>query len=120
MPTDASAAEFGYRPVYVRGQFLHDQELFVAPRTRDGEVGAHVVTPLQLASGCVRAPQHGRCRIPANRLQRGGTWYAAAHSDTVLVDRGWVPRAQLDPSTRSAGQVRCPLCGDGRHATPSH
>ena len=52
---DVSAAEFGYRPVYVRGQFLHDQELFVAPRTHDGEVGAHVVTPLRLVSGCVLA-----------------------------------------------------------------
>lgn len=51
-----------YRPVRLRGRFDHAHEFRLQSRTRDGQVGIHLVTPLIRAEG-----------------------------PPVLVDRGWVP-----------------------------
>ena len=75
---DALAAgdQLDYRKVRVAGRFLHERELYLDGRTHKGQVGIHVLTPLQLADG--RA---------------------------LLVDRGWAPKAARDPATRTEGQV---------------
>ena len=68
------------------GDYDHSRELYMWPRTlntaevstrRNTEPGACVVTPFF-------------CR-------ELGEW--------VLVNRGWVPRRKMDPSTRPKGQV---------------
>ncbi|XP_037906479.1 SURF1-like protein [Hermetia illucens] len=83
-----------YRPVKVRGKFLHDKELYMGPRSfihpygaesksslmtppRDDNVGYHVVTPLKLS---------GREEI-------------------ILVNRGWIPKKYMNPLTRQSGQI---------------
>jgi surfeit locus 1 family protein len=71
---DARALEF--TPVRLRGEFLHDRELFIGARVYKGEAGLHVITPFVLTDG-----------------------------RTVLVDRGWVPNNRRAPETRAAGQV---------------
>jgi surfeit locus 1 family protein len=73
-------AELAFHRIRLAGRFRHDLEVLVQPRTRNGEAGAHVVTPFVLAGGA-RAPS------------------------TVLVDRGWVPHDRRDPATRGAGQI---------------
>lgn len=65
-----------YRRVTVTGRFLHEKELLIGPRPRDGRAGWHVVTPLERADGGI-----------------------------VLVDRGWVPNEMKDPRTRAVGQI---------------
>jgi len=64
-----------FRRVRVRGVFLHDKEIVIGPRTRNGVAGWHVITPLRLPGGTI-----------------------------VLVNRGWVPYDRRDPATRRAGQ----------------
>lgn len=56
---------FEYRPIRLAGTFRHDRAVRLLSRTRDGVVGARIVTPLDL-------PQNG---------------------GTVFVDRGWVVQA---------------------------
>lgn len=56
--------EFDYRRVHARGRFLHDKEMLIGPRIRDGQNGYFVVTP----------------------LEREGA------ASTVLVNRGWIPK----------------------------
>ncbi|KAH6855108.1 SURF1 family-domain-containing protein [Chaetomium sp. MPI-CAGE-AT-0009] len=72
-------AEFDFRRVYVTGRFRHDQEMLVGPRMRDGEQGYIVVTP----------------------LERDGDDGAK-----VLVNRGWISKANADQSKRPAGLPR--------------
>ncbi len=79
--------ELEYTRVTLTGHFDHSRELHMWPRTlnsasdkkqQNTEPGACIVTPFY-------------CR-------ELGEW--------VLVNRGWVPRRKMDPSTRSKGQVR--------------
>ncbi|XP_014667552.1 PREDICTED: surfeit locus protein 1-like [Priapulus caudatus] len=95
LPDDVSAiADMEYRRVHVQGSFDHAREMYVTPRSlvtpgdRGGgggmasdpsRVGTNVVTPFRLAS-----PLEGT---------------------TILVNRGWVPRARLRPETRADGQI---------------
>lgn len=60
----------------VRGQFHHDLEILIGPRTHDGNPGYHIVTPFSIAGG-------------------GGR---------VLVNRGWVPLDKANPATRFDSQ----------------
>lgn len=71
-PAAIEALEF--RPVEVTGRYLNDRELHLLARTRDGEVGQHVVTPFRLADG-----------------------------RTLLIDRGWVPADAVEPAARQDG-----------------
>ena len=73
-----------FRRVRARGVFLHDREIVLGPRTRNGAAGWHVITPLRLSGGA-----------------------------TVLVNRGWVPNARRDPATRSAGRPSGPVRVEG-------
>jgi surfeit locus 1 family protein len=70
--------------VAASGRFLHEHEMLVVAKVREGLPGAHVVTPLVLGDG--RA---------------------------VLVDRGWVPQQRRDPATRTQGQVAGEVRVDG-------
>ncbi|HEU4476444.1 MAG TPA: SURF1 family protein [Methyloceanibacter sp.] len=69
----------GRDPSYFRvtadGRFHHAKEHYLYA-VSEGRVGWHVITPLQTADG-----------------------------DMVLVDRGFVPEALKDPSSRAAGQI---------------
>ena len=70
----------GFTLVEVTGIFLHDKEMHLGARTRRGNVGFDVVTPLRLEDG------------------RG-----------LLVDRGWVPPERRDPASRPQGQIEGPV-----------
>ena len=72
---DGGVAMADFRRVTVRGEYLHDREIFVGA-TRDGRVGFHVVTPLRRSDG-----------------------------SAVLVDRGWIPSEARAQRLRADGQV---------------
>ena len=65
-----------WRHVNLRGHFLHAREVYLFGRGPGGAVGVHVVTPFMGEDG-----------------------------KTVLVDRGFVPEALRNPTTRAAGQI---------------
>jgi surfeit locus 1 family protein len=66
-----------YKRVRLRGSFVHEQELYLAARSRNNNVGFHVVTPFVLTNGMA-----------------------------VLVNRGWVPSERKEPAKRAEGQVK--------------
>lgn len=66
-----------YYPVRAEGRFHHDRERYLYALSFDGEPGWHVITPLETVKG-----------------------------NFVLVDRGFVPDALRDPSTRPQGQIK--------------
>ncbi|MGE0151219.1 MAG: SURF1 family protein [Reyranellaceae bacterium] len=66
-----------YRRVRLRGSFVHDKELYLAARSRNNNVGFHVVTPFVLTNGMA-----------------------------VLVNRGWVPSERREPEKRAEGQIK--------------
>ncbi len=70
------SANAEWRHVRVTGHFLHDKELYIFARGPLGAVGVDIVTPLVMEDG-----------------------------KTVLIDRGFVPEALHEPSTRQAAQV---------------
>jgi len=86
LPSDLSnpqaLANLEFRPVYVTGQYLHNQENYLQPRLyeRLGEKlkvsGYHVLTPFLTKSG-----------------------------QAVLINRGWIPKDKISPSSRPEGQV---------------
>ncbi len=76
-----------FRPATAAGTFLHEKEAYVSEaRTDTGPTrpGVRVMTPLQLMDGSL-----------------------------ILVDRGWVPLDQRDPSTRTQGQVDTEVTVEG-------
>ncbi|KAK4057926.1 surf-like protein [Microbotryomycetes sp. JL221] len=64
--------QFAYRKVIVEGEFDYDNEIELGPRTREGELGYHVVTPLKRGKG----------------------------QDTILVNRGFVRRDRKEQKDR--------------------
>lgn len=48
---DHTVEELDHRTVLVKGKFRHDQEMLVGPRTRDGILGYHVITPMERENG---------------------------------------------------------------------
>jgi surfeit locus 1 family protein len=83
-----------FRPVRATGIFLHDQEMYLAARSYQSQLGYHVVTPLLLDDGTPGGP-------------------------AVLVDRGWVPVDRLAPESRAAGQVPGKVTVEGILRRPS-
>jgi Uncharacterized conserved protein len=71
----ATGGEIEYRPVVVRGRFLHDREQFFFA-THSGRTGYFVYTPLERQDGSI-----------------------------LLVNRGFVDMDLKDPARRPAGQV---------------
>lgn len=77
LPADDTAAhDLLWRRVQVTGVLRHDQELYLAARSMRGNVGYHVLTPLDRVDG-----------------------------KTVLVNRGWVSNEKKDPANRVEGQL---------------
>ena len=74
-----------YRSVSASGTFRHDQEMYLAARSYQGQLGYHVITPLVLDDG----------------------------QTVVLVDRGWVPVDRQSPDSRAAGQIPGPVTVSG-------
>ncbi len=83
-------AALDFRHVRVEGRFRHDHELYLTSRFYRDKPGYHVITPMVLADG-----------------------------GAVLVDRGFVPLANKDPSTRAVGQVEGPVAVEGVARVPS-
>ncbi|XP_065829504.1 surfeit locus protein 1-like [Oscarella lobularis] len=81
---DELLRDFEYRRVTLQGEFDHSKELYLQPRLllSEGksvgakEPGAQVVTPFT-------------CKVSG---------------ETILVNRGWVPKSRLNPTTRLEGQ----------------
>ncbi len=72
VPTDvAPDPAMAFRAAYADGHFLNDQEMYLMARTRRGNIGFHLITPLEQEDGRI-----------------------------ILVNRGWVPQDYRDPSTR--------------------
>ncbi len=65
-----------YRKVTLSGTFLHTQESFLQALSTSGEFGYQVITPMLRSNGSM-----------------------------VMINRGWVPYGNSDPSTRQAGQI---------------
>lgn len=72
LTSPAAIPEFAYRKVFVTGTFDYDHEILLGPRTREGELGFHVITPLIRGDGL----------------------------DTILVNRGFVKRVKKPQSER--------------------
>lgn len=70
--------EYAYRKVYLTGIFDHAHEILLGPKTRDGQLGFHVITPLIRGDG----------------------------QDTILVNRGFVNRVHKEQEDRSDSLVR--------------
>jgi surfeit locus 1 family protein len=83
-----TARAFDFRKVRVSGVFRHDLEQFFGAEARNGVYGLHVLTPLVREQG---AP--------------------------VLINRGWIPVAEIDPIGRSAAQFegRVEISGIARY-----
>lgn len=88
--SEADATGLHYRPVQLRGRWLDDKTVYLDNRQMNARQGFFVVTPLELAPG-----------------------------DTVLVQRGWMPRdfqdrLKLQPLPAQPG----PVLIEGRLAPP--
>ncbi|KAK5164262.1 surf-like protein [Saxophila tyrrhenica] len=70
--------DFDYRRVVARGKYRHDKEMLIGPRIHDGNDGYLVITPLE-------------------RIDNAG------RTSTVLVCRGWIPKAKAKQSERQPG-----------------
>jgi surfeit locus 1 family protein len=81
VPTDTVLdPELGFRAAYAEGRFLNDQEKYLMARTRRGNVGFQVITPLEQEDGRV-----------------------------IMVNRGWVPTDNRDPATRPESLIEGPV-----------
>ncbi|GAA6061156.1 hypothetical protein JCM10212_005742 [Sporobolomyces blumeae] len=74
----AAIPEFAWRKVYVEGTFDHDRSITLGPKTRDGQIGYHVITPLVRGDG----------------------------KDTIMVNRGFVKREMKDAQDRPDGLTK--------------
>ncbi|BGP23972.1 SURF-family protein [Rhodotorula toruloides] len=70
----AGIPEFAWRKVFVTGTLDHENSIELGPKTRDGQLGYHIVTPLVRGEG----------------------------QDTILVNRGFVKREFKDAKDRPA------------------
>jgi surfeit locus 1 family protein len=67
---------FNYQPVQISGVFHHDKEIHLIAHTRKGQLGYHVITPLERPNG-----------------------------DFVMINRGWVPTLGRNAETRQEAQL---------------
>ncbi|KAG2736467.1 hypothetical protein G9P44_000557 [Scheffersomyces stipitis] len=69
--------DFEYRRFKCKGHFDYDQEIFLGPRIRDGQLGYLVITPFVRTSG----------------------------GKPILVERGWIHKDKVVPETRKHGYL---------------
>ena len=70
-------ADLEYRRFKCKGHFDYENEMFLGPRLRNGEVGYLVVTPFIRENG----------------------------GDPILIERGWIQKSKVVPETRSSGYL---------------
>ncbi|KAF5280532.1 hypothetical protein FQR65_LT00283 [Abscondita terminalis] len=89
-------SQLEYYPVHVRGQFLHDQELYLGPRSllQHGDAS----TKSSLISKGQSGASSGYLVITPFKLEN--------RDETILVNRGWVSNNHRNPDTRLAGQIK--------------
>lgn len=82
-----------YQTVAVRGQFIHDKEMFLGPRSlikpESGDTGGGLMSQKNTSGYLVITP-----------------FKLDDREETILVNRGWVSRQHLKPESRPQGQVR--------------
>ncbi|XP_018563519.1 surfeit locus protein 1 [Anoplophora glabripennis] len=83
-----------YQPVYVKGTFLHDKELYIGPRSLLLKGDASTQSTLVTSRG---NSSHGYLVITPFKL--------VDRNELILVNRGWVPTKKKDPSRRHKGQT---------------
>ncbi|GAU90812.1 hypothetical protein RvY_03177 [Ramazzottius varieornatus] len=81
--------EMEYRRVTVTGQFDHDNEIYLAPRSPLNNTGGGLISS---------STNHGAHVITPFKISNTNT--------IILVDRGWVATNRINPSTRPDGQVQ--------------
>ena len=82
MKTNITDSE--YRKIHVAGEFLHDNELYLAARSLESVQGYHVITPFQTNDGPI-----------------------------IMFDRGFVALEKKLPATRLQGQVEGQVALEG-------
>lgn len=75
---------FRFRRVHASGTFAHEREIYMYARSKRGNEGYYILTPL---------------------LRQGAA--------PVMINRGWVPNQRKEPSTRPQGQVAGPVTVEG-------
>ncbi|XP_044270323.1 surfeit locus protein 1 [Tribolium madens] len=96
LPTDLKELEnMEYRPVHVRGEFLHDKELYLGPRTLI--LKGDAATKSQLMSSTTKQNQGYLVITPFKLVDR---------NEIILISRGWVPAKCKNPASRDKGQVK--------------
>ncbi len=91
LPADFDPAQHEFRKARIAGRFLHDKELYLAARSRNGNAGYHIVTPFARDGG----PDH------------------------ILVNRGWVPLDRKAPDSRRPGLVAGTVAIEGYLRMPA-
>ncbi|KAK4877120.1 hypothetical protein RN001_009626 [Aquatica leii] len=88
-------SQLEYYPVRVRGQFLHDKEVYLGPRSllQHGDA----VTKSSLISKGQSASQGYLVVTPFKLEDR---------EETILINRGWVSNKHKNPYTRLEGQIQ--------------
>ncbi|HYE00656.1 MAG TPA: SURF1 family protein [Alphaproteobacteria bacterium] len=89
LPPDAAEA-WEFRRVAVRGTFRHEGEMRWQARTREGQLGVELITPLAREEG-----------------------------PPVLVNRGWVPLDRADPAARPETLTAGPVTVEGILRAPA-
>ncbi|TAE82076.1 MAG: SURF1 family protein [Alphaproteobacteria bacterium] len=74
---DLMRKDYGFARIYVTGEFLHDQEIHLAPRYYHSQLGYHILTPFRMTDGRI-----------------------------ILLNRGWVMADHKDVSHRLEGQTQ--------------
>ncbi|KAG5896343.1 hypothetical protein JTB14_005823 [Gonioctena quinquepunctata] len=85
--------ELEYKPVHVRGHFLHEKEMYMGPRSLLVEGDAASKSSL-VSSGNTTL---GYTVVTPFKLED--------RDETILVNRGWVSTKNKEPRTRQKGQV---------------
>ena len=85
--------ELEYCRVTLTGYYDHSRELHMWPRG---------LNSADIGTASRRGSEPGACIITPFYCYELGEW--------ILVNRGWVPRRKMDPSTRSIGQVCVCVC----------
>lgn len=82
--------DMAFRAAYAEGRYLNDQEKYLMARTRRGNVGFQLITPLEQEDGRI-----------------------------IMVNRGWVPQDYRDPETRPESLIEGPVRVTGVLRVPS-
>ncbi|WP_417835769.1 SURF1 family protein [Thalassospira tepidiphila] len=91
VPTDTILdPDMAFRAAYAEGRYLNDQEKYLMARTRRGNVGFQLITPLEQEDGRI-----------------------------ILVNRGWVPQDYREPETRPESLIEGPVRVSGVLRLPS-